>query len=142
MTYISETLRRLVVDRAQECCEYCLIYESDSLYGHEIDHIIPEKHRGQTNEHNLCLSCIDCNRFKGSDFASFDPETGEEIVRLFNPRRDIWTHHFRLEGAFIVPVTAVGRVTVFVLKLNDELRVRSRRALITAGRYPPTHVAL
>ena len=35
-----------------------------------------------------------------------------------------------------IPITSVGRVTVFVLKLNDEIRVRARRALLQAGRYP------
>jgi hypothetical protein len=54
---------------------------------------------------------------------------------LFNPRQQAWPDHFRLEGAYIVPLSAEGRVTVFVLKLNDELRVRARQALIVAGRY-------
>ena len=87
MTYIPDRLRQLVVERANGCCEYCLINEHDYLYGHEVDHIIAEKHRGETIEENLCLSCYECNRHKGSDFASFDPVTGE-IAMLFNPRGD------------------------------------------------------
>ena len=135
MTYIPEALRRMVTERAGYCCEYCLIHQYDSLYTHEVDHIIPEKHRGETSANNLCLSCLECNRNKGSDFGSFDPET-DQITLLFNPRQQVWRDHFRLEGARIVPLSAEGRVTVFVLDLNDEIRVRARRALIESGRYP------
>ena len=135
MSYIPETLRQQVIDRAQGRCEYCLIHQQDSLYAHEIDHVIPEKHRGSTSLENLCLACLDCNRHKGSDFASFDPRTNE-VALLFNPREQRWSDHFRLEEAKIVPITAEGRVTVFVLQLNDELRLRARQALLEAGRYP------
>jgi hypothetical protein len=136
MTYIPDWLRQQVITRAGQRCEYCLIHQDDGLYAHEVDHIIPEKHRGETSLENLCLACIDCNRHnKGSDFASFDPET-ETVTLLFNLRRQHWRDHFRLEGARIVPLSPEGRVTVFILKLNDELRIRTRRALIEAGRYP------
>jgi hypothetical protein len=134
MTYLSEALRQQVIQRAGERCEYCLIHQDDSLYAHEVDHIIPVKHRGETNVDNLCLACLECNRHKGSDFGSFDPET-DRITALFNPRQQAWHDHFRLEGAYIVPLSAEGRVTVFVLRLNDEIRVRARRALIESGRY-------
>ncbi|MBK8025087.1 MAG: HNH endonuclease [Chloroflexi bacterium] len=136
MSYIPELLRQQVRQRAGGRCEYCLIHQDDSLYAHEVDHIIPEKHRGETTLENLCLACLDCNRHKGSDFASFDPET-EEISLLFNPRRQRWDDHFRLDGPLIVSLTSSGRVTVFVLKLNDEIRLRARRALIATGNYPP-----
>jgi len=140
VTYIPGALRRLVIERAQGCCEYCLIAQSDSLYAHEVDHIIPEKHRGRTDADNLCLSCLDCNRYKGSDFASFDPET-DKIIPLFHPRRDVWEDHFRLNGTIIEPLTPTGRVTVFILRLNDELRVRQRAALLSAKRYPGIEVS-
>jgi hypothetical protein len=135
MTYIPETLRREVMERAGGRCEYCLIHQRDSLYTHEVDHIIPEKHRGETVLENLCLACLDCNRHKGSDFGSFDPETGQ-ITTLFNPRQQAWAENFRLEGAHITPLSPEGRVTVFVLKLNDGIRVRVRQAMIEARRYP------
>ena len=135
MTEIPEILRRQVIERAGERCEYCLVHQQDSLYAHEVDHIIPIKHRGETREDNLCLACLECNRHKGSDFVSFDPETGQ-ITPLFNPRQQLWDDHFRLEGARIIPLSPVGRVTVFVLKLNDEIRVRARGALLQARRYP------
>lgn len=136
MTYIPDALRQQVIERAQGCCEYCRIHQDDSLYSHEVDHIIPEKHRGMTHEANLCLACIDCNRAKGSDFASFDPDS-DDVALLFNPRRQVWHDHFRLDGAVIAPLTATGRVTVFVLKLNAPMRVQARQILIDEGCYPP-----
>jgi hypothetical protein len=139
MTYIPESLRRTVISRAQNCCEYCLLPQESRLFKFEVDHIIAEKHRGATQEDNLCLSCLDCNRAKGSDFASFDPETGA-VALLFNPRRDQWREHFRLNGAVIKPLTAQGRVTVFLLHLNDEVRIREWTALIEAERYPPSEL--
>ena len=135
MTYIPDALRRMVVERAGERCEYCRIQQRDSLYVHEVDHIIPVKHRGETALDNLCLACLDCNRNKGSDFASFDPETNHISV-LFDPRQHQWDEHFRLNGARIVPLTPEGRVTEFVLKLNDPTRLRARKALLESGRYP------
>ncbi len=134
MTPIPEALRQQVIQRAGGRCEYCRIHQDDSLYAHEVDHIIPVKHRGETHADNLCLACLECNRAKGSDFGSFDPQTGE-ITPLFNPRQQAWHEHFALDGARIVPLSAEGRVTVFVLKLNNELRVSARQALIEANRY-------
>jgi hypothetical protein len=136
MTHIPEALRRTVTDRAKKCCEYCLMPQDSKLYTFEVDHIIAEKHRGKTQEDNLCLSCLDCNRYKGSDFASFDPAT-DTIALLFNPRRDRWAEHFRLNDAEIEPLTPQGRVTAYLLHLNDEARLTERAALIEAGRYPP-----
>ncbi|MGB1287106.1 MAG: HNH endonuclease [Aggregatilineales bacterium] len=109
--------------------------QDDSFYTHEIDHIIPEKHRRQTELDNLCPVCMDCNRYKGSDFASFDPET-DQITSLFNPRLHAWEDHFSLQDGQIIPLTPEGRVTVFVLRLNSEIRIRARKALIKGRRYP------
>ncbi|MEG4483910.1 HNH endonuclease signature motif containing protein [Microcoleus sp. D2_18a_B4] len=92
-TYVSASLRRMVCDRANGYCEYCLIPETLALSSHQIDHIIAEKHSGETVENNLALSCSICNKNKGSDIASIAPET-DEVVRLYNPRKDSWEDHF------------------------------------------------
>lgn len=104
------SLRREVRERAGERCEYCLLAESQAEPPHEPDHLIALKHGGQTASENLALACFDCNRSKGSDIASIDAITSE-LVGLFNPRTQRWFEHFRLDGAHIVPLTAVGRVT-------------------------------
>ncbi len=104
VTYVSAKLRRLVIRRAESLCEYCLIHEADSYFGCEVDHIVSEKHGGETSEENLALSCFFCNRSKGSDLGSISPTTGE-LTRFFNPRIDRWSDHFALAGALIVPKT-------------------------------------
>lgn len=128
-------IRRLAQARAGSRCEYCLIHEDDAHYPHGPDHIVACKHRGATHEDNLAWACYLCNLLKGSDIASVDIETGQ-IVRLFNPRLDRWTDHFRLEDGRIVPLTPIGRVTEYMLQLNRPQTVQARRWLIEAGRYP------
>jgi 5-methylcytosine-specific restriction endonuclease McrA len=131
-THIPAELRRRVRLRANDCCEYCLIPESMTLAAHEIDHVIAEKHGGPTDADNLALACALCNGFKGSDLASIDGETGA-IVPLFNPRRDRWAEHFRLEAGRIEPLTPSGRATVRLLQLNHPDRVEERELLVAAG---------
>jgi hypothetical protein len=120
-------MRRLVIERAHECCEYCgkpVI----GFFPHEVDHVISEKHGGETSVDNLAYACFECNRYKGSDIASFDPDT-QQLSPLFNPRHDTWSEHFRYDYGRILPVTSIGRTTVKLLKLNDRLRVEERRTL-------------
>ncbi len=135
MTYINTELRRLVRERASQRCEYCLLPEADAFARHEADHIIAEKHGGETSEANLCWSCWVCNRYKGSDIASFDLLT-QQITALFHPRLDVWEQHFSLDGAKLWPLTAQGRVTVRLLQLNKRERIEERRMMIELGLYP------
>lgn len=132
---IPNLLRQLTSDRAKGQCEYCLIHQNFSIYSHEVDHIIAVKHGGQTIAENLALSCLPCNRYKGSDLATFDPLTGE-IVPLFNPRTQIWSEHFRLDNGQIIGITPTGRATVFLLKLNEPKRLQIRQILIAQRLYP------
>jgi hypothetical protein len=135
MTYIPAILRQQVEERAKACCEYCHLHEDHAYFTHEIDHIYAEKHGGDTIETNLCLACADCNRHKGSDLCSLDPQTGE-IVALFHPRRDEWNEHFRLiDTGIIEPLTAAGRVTERVLRFNQVELVADRARLIALGGY-------
>ena len=131
-SYISVELRKQVSERAQDYCEYCLIPEIAVLFAHQVDHIIAEKHGGLTEEDNLALACAICNKYKGSDIASVDTEVNE-VVRLFHPRRDNWSKHFVLSNAGIMPLTAVGRVTVSLLQFNRAERIAERDLLIQAG---------
>ncbi|MHB8626675.1 MAG: HNH endonuclease [Aggregatilineales bacterium] len=135
-TYIPIGLRREIRERAHNCCEYCRIGEDERSIEFAVDHIIAEKHGGQTISNNLCLSCYWCNSYKGSDISSVDWSVGEEIVPLFNPRREKWTDHFSLNGAFVQPLTPVGRVTVSLLRLNAAERIEERALLIMLEVYP------
>lgn len=135
MSYVTEGMRRIVNIRAFGRCEYCLIHEQYAMKPHEVDHIYAEKHGGETAEFNLCLSCLDCNRYKGSDLCSLDSVTGQ-IIALFHPRKEQWSDHFQLNGAIIEPLTPTGRVTLRLLRSNDQERIAERETLIKMNRYP------
>ena len=98
-------------------------------------HVIATQHRGQTDLTNLALACLQCNRCKGPNIASVDPEINC-IVPLFNPRTDSWSEHFRAEGGRIIPLTPVARATAALLNFDDPDREEARRKLAQAGRYP------
>lgn len=85
-----------------------------------------------TKAENLALCCTLCNKHKGSDLTSIDPESGE-IVPLYHPRQDLWHEHFQLKGAEVVPLTPKGRVTIRLLQLNRHDRVEERQLLLQAG---------
>ncbi|MCZ6795360.1 MAG: HNH endonuclease signature motif containing protein [Planctomycetota bacterium] len=73
-------MRRRVVDRAGNRCEYCLLDQEFAASTHQVDQVIAEKHGGETTLDNLALSCTVCNRRKGSDVSSIDPETGDVVL--------------------------------------------------------------
>lgn len=132
--YIPAALRRLVIERAQGRCEHCRTPELTGLTSHEVDYIIAQKHDGLTESDNLALSCVLCNKHKGSDIASIDPET-KQLTFLYHPRRDRWSDHFQLQGARFVSSTPVGRVTIRLLQLNHPDRIAERELLIAAGGF-------
>jgi len=128
-------LTRRIWRRASSCCEYCQIpYEYDDS-PFEIDHIIARKHQGLTTAANLALSCFWCNSCKGSNIAGRDRKT-RKLTPLFNPRRHSWSRHFRWQGASLLGRTAIGRVTIAILRINDPLRVELRQNLIEEGVFP------
>jgi 5-methylcytosine-specific restriction endonuclease McrA len=121
-------LSALVRSRAGGLCEYCHLPQQFSELRFHVEHIIPRQHGGKDAADNLALACPDCNLAKGPNLTGVDPET-QRVVRLFHPRRDKWPEHFVLEGALIVGKTPVGRVTVFLLRMNDGQRQRVRALL-------------
>src|SRR5436309_3645203 len=90
--------------------------EQLTLAAHWVDHIVAEKHGGQTEEANLALSCVLCNQHKGSDPTSSDPETGE-ITRPLPPPGAQWTANFRSAALRTEPLTRTGGVPVGLLQL-------------------------
>ena len=132
--YISDNIRKLVTQRAENRCEYCLIHEDDTYIGCEIDHIISIKHNGSNQDSNLALACLPCNRFKGSDIASLTDLGG--LTPFFNPRKGIWSEHFLIMGCLIIGITDIGKVTAQILKFNEEQRVEERQSLQEMGLFP------
>ena len=123
---------QLVWRRARRRCEYCRMPQDYDETPFEIDHIISRKHGGQGIARNLALSCFHCNAHKGSNIGGRDPNT-HAFTSLFNPRRHKWERHFRWQGAYLLGRTAIGRVTAYVLNLNDPLRVELREELRQEG---------
>ena len=131
---ISESLRRQVINLANYQCEYCLIHESDTYFGCEIDHIISVKHGGTSIPENLAYACMTCNRFKGSDLGSITDDG--TLVRFYNPKTDIWREHFSIQNNEIIPLTAIGAVTARIFRFNDFARKAERETLQELGLYP------
>jgi 5-methylcytosine-specific restriction endonuclease McrA len=133
-TYVPASLRRQVIERAGDRCEYCRFPQSMTLLAFEMEHIIAEKHGGMTTLENLALACPYCNRAKGTDLGSIDPETNQ-LTTFFNPRIQDWQKHFALAGAVIMPLTAEGRVTTVILQFNIPDRLQERERLVAIKQY-------
>jgi hypothetical protein len=112
-----------------------LLPNTVAFFPHEVDHVVAEKHGGATVAENLALTCWRCNRHKGSDLGSFDPQSGA-FAFLFNPRSQRWEEHFALEAGVLRGLSAEGRATANLLQFNITERVAERRRLGAAGRYP------
>ena len=103
-------LRTAVRELAQDCCEYCLLPQSAALHRHEPDHVVPRQHGGATVLGNLALACMRCNRYKGPNVGSFDPQSG-------------------LLTAFFNPGVRCGRTT-FVTRKDSIILLLQKRALL------------
>jgi hypothetical protein len=135
---VTSKQRQLVYARAGGCCEYCRVAESDRYSLFHIDHIIARKHGGTDDAENLCLACYKCNGYKGSHIAGIDPET-DEATKLFHPRLQIWDDHFAIdEKARLIGLTPEGRVTIDIVRINNDDRQRQRYMLLRIQAYPCT----
>lgn len=133
---VSDKQKAYVRARAKNCCEYCRMAESDRLSTFHVDHVIAKKHGGTDVDDNLCLACFKCNGYKGTNVAALDPETGD-ASKLFHPRQQKWDAHFQLnDDASLEGLTAEGRTTIVVLRINDESRIKTRYLLMQVGDYP------
>ncbi len=135
---ISDAVRKRVTERANKRCEYCQIAAEVVLAPMEIDHIMPLAQGRDDDESNLCYACPRCNGSKHATTDAVDPLTGEN-VDLFNPRKQVWTEHFTWadDNATILGVTACGRVTIDVLKINRVENLSFRKLMASIGSYPP-----
>jgi hypothetical protein len=137
-SYIPRALRERVAAQARHRCGYCLTAEAVVGTPMEVDHILPEADGGLTEEDNLWLACSLCNDHKNDRIAALDPQTGE-VVRLFDPRRQVWAEHFcwAAEGDRVLGLTPAGRATVLALHMNRASLVRARQLWVSVGWHPP-----
>ena len=119
--------RDRVVNRAGNICEFCRLPQAAQPFvTFHVDHIVATQHRQDDSLDNLCLCCQSCNLHKGTILTSIDPQT-DEMVRLFNPRTDVWREHFRLVDHEIIGLTEIGRATARLLAMNSPKRIELRR---------------
>jgi hypothetical protein len=130
---VDAKLRQFVRTRAGQRCEYCRVPQEFSELRFHIEHIIPRQHGGTDDVSNLALACPNCNFQKGPNLAAIDP-IGEEIVTLFNPRRDSWFDHFLYQDTYVMGLTPTGRATISLLEMNDPERRRIRELIAQIDR--------
>ncbi|MCW5962201.1 MAG: HNH endonuclease [Pyrinomonadaceae bacterium] len=135
MSYVPTFLRRLVIRRAENHCEYCHLSQTGQEATFHIDHVVPINSDGETVAENLALACVSCSLRKSAKETGIDPET-KDTVNLFNPRTDIWNEHFTWIGVRIVGLTPKGRATIEELNLNRTLILAIREEEILLGRHP------
>jgi hypothetical protein len=103
-----------------------------------VDHVMPRHRGGQTTVENLALACQGCNGYKSTKTEASDPQTGA-LTPIFNPREQQWRDHFAWDASqtLVLGITATGRASVDVLRLNRAGLVNLRRLLIASGEHPP-----
>lgn len=135
MSDIPARLRREVIARAADHCEYCQLSQAGQEATFHIDHVTPTLAGGETVSNNLALACVSCSLRKGAKQKGIDPDTGSEAP-LYHPRRDNWRAHFRWESVVLVGLTATGRATVTALEMNRPIILSIRREEKLLGRHP------
>lgn len=135
---ISKEIQAQVRNRAKGLCEYCHAVEMWQYVRFTIDHVIPQVRGGSDDVENLALACFNCNRKKSSHITGIVPSSGKE-VRLFNPRRDLWSNHFiwAQDKVTMVGLTDIGEATIERLAMNRERVLLIRQADKQIGRHPP-----
>lgn len=127
--------------RARDRCEYRGLPQRAFRRGFHVEHIIARQHGGSMGMENLAFACWTCNLKKGPNLSGIDPATGL-VTELFHPREHQWWEHFSTHVATLIPLgleirgsTSVGRATVRVLALNEEMRQMVRYELWLEGLY-------
>lgn len=135
MRNVPARLRRLVVGRCSNRCEYCHLSQVGQEATFHIDHINPLACGGRTVTGNLALACVSCSLRKAARLTAVDPQTGAESP-IFNPRQDNWSEHFYWDGLRLVGLTSAGRATIQALDLNRALILAIRQEEAVLGRLP------
>jgi hypothetical protein len=126
---MNESTREFVRQRAGDRCEYCHIHQRELPFASfHVEHVIARQHGGGDEAENLALACHQCNRHKGTNLSGIDP-VAQDVVRLFDPRQLRWDEHFAIRDFAVIGLTATGRATVALLRMNSPDRVALRAEL-------------
>lgn len=132
--HVPASVQRRVRERAGLRCEYCGIAQEHQEATFHIDHVPPRVAGGATAIENLALACVSCSLRKGPRREATDPESGAAVA-LFNPRKDVWEEHFRIDGdSRITGLSPTGRATIELLKMNRPLMIALRREAASHAR--------
>lgn len=136
--YITAAEKQQVIERAKRRCEYCKSLMDFSSQAFEIEHIIPIAEEGETELENLALACGGCNGHKYTKVEVLDP-ISQTQVSLYHPRQQVWQDHFCWGADYleIVGLTAIGKATVEIIKLNRPGVINLRKLLLIVGLHPP-----
>ncbi|XZE18346.1 HNH endonuclease [Pirellulaceae bacterium SH449] len=127
-------------DRAHDACEYCLLPQRSQEATFHIDHIVPRREGGETDVVNLAFACVTCSLRKGARMFAIDPQS-QWTVRLFHPREETWSEHFRLNDEFeFEGLSPTGRATIVAMGMNRPAIVSIRKELHLLGRFPPNYL--
>lgn len=135
MSDIPLDLRLAVTLRARNRCEYCQLSQVSQEAVFHVDHVLPRVAGGLTELSNLALACVSCSLRKGHSQVGTNPETGL-TAPLFNPRKQVWSDHFRWADELLLGLTPSGLATLHTLALNRSLILAIRREEIARGRHP------
>lgn len=135
MSEIPAQLRKLVIRRAENCCEYCCLSQIGQEATFHIDHIKPVASGGETEAENLALACVSCSLRKGAKERAIDPQTSNKVL-LFHPRLNVWKEHFKWNGTRLEGLTENGRATIKLLQMNRSLILAIREEETILGRHP------
>jgi hypothetical protein len=123
---MDESVRKLVRERTGMRCEYCRLPQQEGMaVRFHVEHIRPRQHGGDDDPSNLALACPNCNWNNGPNLTTVDPAT-TVLTSLYNPRADDWQMNFALVGVEIIGLTATGRATIQLLRMNDPEYMESR----------------
>lgn len=128
-------LRKTVIKRAGNRCEYCLLSQLAQEATFHIDHVIPQSAGGATNVDNLALACVTCSLRKAARQSVLDAESGTEVL-IFSPRLSAWNTHFGWAGVRVIGLTAMGRATIDVLQMNRPAVLAIREEERLRGHHP------
>jgi HNH endonuclease len=135
---VPKSIRKAVIERAKDCCEYRVGQQAYSMDTFSIEHTFPRSKGGTNDFNNLALSCQGCNTCKHTYIDAIDPETNQ-TVPLYNPRKNKWEEHFSWSEDYtlILGLTPTGRATIDLLQLNRLGNQNLRQVLYLTGYHPP-----
>ncbi|XZE20898.1 HNH endonuclease [Pirellulaceae bacterium SH449] len=133
---MADDSKAIVVARAGSRCEYCKMHQSLQGATFHIEHVIPRVRGGTSELGNLALACPSCNLHK-ADRVSSALDRDSAAIALFHPRTHRWSDHFEWDDYQLVGKTDTGVLTIRLLNLNHERRIKIRQSEQIFGLFPP-----